>query len=622
MAAKTWLRSTVRGTCVSNRSATAKASCSTDDTGLWLLPATPTFKSWEQQALTCLLKCDECTRCNYISLSLAQDQCTWHHACTALKEHDYHRTGRREHVGKTRQHADQMESVDPKDALVGGWLRSSMPGACHVFPDQIGDCNFGDSGRFSLFGPHLDSMEAAISGCLPECAACPRCRFLSVSLTHRSCAWFHQCNADHYRQDGQYGGVVFEQFRTSVAASFAPRAAVDLRQGLDHVLNGTHKGIVSTWQLGRAMRWLRRHSRAASTLSRPRTLIKHLRNLLDEWLAWNDAQRRLKMSRDFTLAIIGLHARVLLHRADRATIDSGTNHASVIQRRPSTRLLLVTPTYPHVHQMRNLRACAHVLQHDARRTGPLIWIVAEDASTPSANVSAMLRAIDIEHVHLATGPTYQKGNQQRAVALDFIRERGLQGIVYNMDEDNLYAPQLWTELRRVSSGRVGVLPVQLDQFSYSERPYYDQHGRFRGFTAGWCYDGWFSLRFGPRLFCVDMGGFAFDSALLRPERAGAALPRWNYTGRTAQRTISCRLRRCRRFRSPRGAKRILRGGETEFISQLLPSGYPEDLQPLANCGHDVLVYHNGLSIEGNGSGAWQPIIRPAVKCKADGWWGL
>ena len=72
-----------------------------------------------------------------------------------------------------------------------------------------------------------------------------------------------------------------------------------------------------------------------------------------------------------------------------------------------------------------------------------------------------------------------------------------------------------------------------------------------------------------------------------------------------------------------GPKRILRGGESEFISQLLPSGFPEDLQPLANCGHDVLVFHNGLNVtDMDGGGAWKPLLRPAVPCKEDGWWGL
>ena len=34
------------------------------------------------------------------------------------------------------------------------------------------------------------------------------------------------------------------------------------------------------------------------------------------------------------------------------------------------------------------------------------------------------------------------------------------------------------------------------------------------------------------------------------------------------------------------------GGESELVERLLPGGSPEDLQPLANCGLDVLVFHN------------------------------
>lgn len=39
------------------------------------------------------------------------------------------------------------------------------------------------------------------------------------------------------------------------------------------------------------------------------------------------------------------------------------------------------------------------------------------------------------------------------------------------------------------------------------------------------------------------------------------------------------------------------GGETEFIEKLLGPGVgPEALQPLANCGRDVLVFHNEYRI--------------------------
>ena len=66
-------------------------------------------------------------------------------------------------------------------------------------------------------------------------------------------------------------------------------------------------------------------------------------------------------------------------------------------------------------------------------------------------------------------------------------------------------------------------------------------------------------------------------------------------------------------------------GESEFVEQLLPGAFPEDLQPLANCGHDVLVYHNGLGElnktlpKGVKKRSPFPLERSRVECKSDGW---
>lgn len=135
------------------------------------------------------------------------------------------------------------------------------------------------------------------------------------------------------------------------------------------------------------------------------------------------------------------------------------------------------------------------------------------------------------------------------------------------------------------------------------------------------------MRFGPRFFCVDMGGFAFDSALLRaPQHAALsppapyeafASPRWNYTGRRRRLTKGGWDGGATGPPLSRSGRVEWRGGETEFLQQLLPRGFPEDLQPLANCGHDVLVYHNGLV--GADAGKWRPTIQPPVFCKSDGW---
>ena len=156
----------------------------------------------------------------------------------------------------------------------------------------------------------------------------------------------------------------------------------------------------------------------------------------------------------------------------------------------------------------------------------------------------LLRDSGIPNEHLAVGPTRRKGHEQRNLAYRLIRAKQLDGVVYNMDDDNEYSPALWAELRRVPRGRVGVLAVRMDPYGFLERPLYDIHARFNGFDAGWCHgDGWTSAMLGPRFFCVDMGGFAFSSELLQ-QKVGKL---WDYNG-------TRRIERARRRRRNEAAQ--------------------------------------------------------------------
>ena len=195
-------------------------------------------------------------------------------------------------------------------------------------------------------------------------------------------------------------------------------------------------------------------------------------------------------------------------------------------------LLLITTTYPHVEQLLRLRHCVRVLAGEPA----LLWIVVEDAAERTPAVATLLARSGIEHVHLAHGPTRRNGNAQRNAALKLIRDRKLEGVVYNLDDDNGYHPRLWNELRALRPRRVGVLAVRRGVFPPPrcdgrflplinrqrrtlkiERPVYDNvTGRFARFDAGWCRRrSWMTRRYGPRAFCVDMAGFAFDAALLQ-----------------------------------------------------------------------------------------------------------
>lgn len=65
-----------------------------------------------------------------------------------------------------------------------------------------------------------------------------------------------------------------------------------------------------------------------------------------------------------------------------------------------------------------------------------MWIVAEDAATPNATVRTVLDETGVPFVYLAAGPTRQKGHAQRSAAYEYIRTQRLEGVVYNMDDDN------------------------------------------------------------------------------------------------------------------------------------------------------------------------------------------
>ena len=286
------------------------------------------------------------------------------------------------------------------------------------------------------------------------------------------------------------------------------------------------------------------------------------------------------------------------------TLDVVWRHmpaAPVLQ--PSTpRLILITVSFPHALQLLKLQHCARVLR-DVPNT---LWLVAEDAARPTAAVADLLRSTGKPYRHIAHGPTRQGGNAQRNALLQIIKRERLEGIAYNMDDDNAYHPTLWQEMRQLRPMRVGVFGVRRGSYppprcdgvfdalipgsgwkhreQMIERPTYDAvTGRFAGFEAGWCDPGaWNWVKVGPRTFCVDMGGFAFDTALLQHVEE----PIWNYTGH---------------------------GGESELISKLLPGGVAEDLQPLANCGQNILVFHNEYRIAPN------PVVRPPMRCSTDGW---
>ncbi|CAI5508136.1 unnamed protein product [Closterium sp. Naga37s-1] len=204
-------------------------------------------------------------------------------------------------------------------------------------------------------------------------------------------------------------------------------------------------------------------------------------------------------------------------------------------------LLAVTPTHARAMQVVYVIRLAAYL----RSLGPLVlWIVIEaplkteeTAELLKQHAGACLPAGDascrrINYVHLETRRVetskWNKAVLQRNAALDFIQERRIQGVVYFMDDDNAYLPQLFLEFQSIQN--VGVFPVGFlypDEYSRRnrhihhtptvERPLVKRTESGGLQVYGWETFEWFISQ-AKRKFNVDMGGFAFRSELLWQNR--------------------------------------------------------------------------------------------------------
>ena len=101
------------------------------------------------------------------------------------------------------------------------WRRDAVPGHCGITNGPT-DCNAADKGSIQLpnsawptpnaFGiVHLrntsDKVKAwhtAVDACLAKCAACARCRYVTVSIQHRDCSWYSRCSKDRLQATPEF----------------------------------------------------------------------------------------------------------------------------------------------------------------------------------------------------------------------------------------------------------------------------------------------------------------------------------------------------------------------------------------------------------------------------------
>uniref|UniRef100_A0A182N790 Galactosylgalactosylxylosylprotein 3-beta-glucuronosyltransferase n=1 Tax=Anopheles dirus TaxID=7168 RepID=A0A182N790_9DIPT len=241
--------------------------------------------------------------------------------------------------------------------------------------------------------------------------------------------------------------------------------------------------------------------------------------------------------------------------------------------RKGPTIYAVTPTYSRPVQKAELTRLSHVI----RLVPNVFWVIVEDASQTSTLVTNVLKRSDLQarSVQLfAKTPTNFKlkgkdpnwlkprGVEQRNTALKWIRDRLKQAaqnnaddesthsVVYFMDDDNTYSTELFDEISKIETGKVGVWPVGLVGGLMVEKPVLNRDGLVLGFNSAWKPE---------RPFPLDMAGFAISSDLLLDN------PQAQFS-----------------YEVERGYQ------ESEILRHLTIA---HDMQPLANQCKDVLVWH-------------------------------
>jgi len=214
-------------------------------------------------------------------------------------------------------------------------------------------------------------------------------------------------------------------------------------------------------------------------------------------------------------------------------------------------LYVITPTYRRAEQLAELTRTAQTLLHPPS----LVWLVAEDAPSPSSAVLDYLRQSGLCWVYLRApmpskflkAKSKPRGVSNRNAALAWIRQHARSGgVLYFADDDNAYDRRLFEEMR--GTKRVSMFPVGLVTKLGVSSPIV-RGGKVHGF-----YDGWLA----NRKFAVDMAGFAVN----------------------VDHFLSC----------PDASMPFIEGREeTKFLEGLKISN--EDIEPLAANCTKVLVWH-------------------------------
>lgn len=198
------------------------------------------------------------------------------------------------------------------------------------------------------------------------------------------------------------------------------------------------------------------------------------------------------------------------------------------------------------------------------------WIIVEDSAENTALVRNLLERTGLSKrstlLYAKTPPDFKlkrkdptwikpRGVEQRNAGLSWVRTNvkyteSTKSVVFFMDDDNTYSTDLFEEMKKIETGKVGVWPVGLVGGLLVEKPVLDEDNRVMGFNSAWRPE---------RPFPIDMAGFAISTDLIL---------------NNSEAVFS--------YEVERGYQ------ESEILRFLI---VVRDMQPLANLCRDVLVWH-------------------------------
>lgn len=171
-------------------------------------------------------------------------------------------------------------------------------------------------------------------------------------------------------------------------------------------------------------------------------------------------------------------------------------------------LIIVTPTYNQAFQAMYLNRLAQTLR---LVQPPLLWIVVE-MPAQSKETADVLRKTGVMYRHLICDKNAtdvkDRSAHQRNVALAHIEQHRLDGIVYFVDDNNVYTLELFEQLREIK--RFGTWPIGM--FTHNKNKIIVE-GPVCNSTR---VIGWQTNEMSKKLcrFHVNNSGFAFNSTIL------------------------------------------------------------------------------------------------------------